>query len=89
MIKKKVKIKNKLGLHARAAVKFVNMANRFASSIKIVKDSNEVDGKSVLGILTLAAVRGSEIQLKISGKDEKMAFQALNDLIDDKFHEKE
>jgi phosphocarrier protein HPr len=89
MIKKKVKIKNKLGLHARAAVKFVNLANRFASSIKIVKDSNEVDGKSVLGILTLAAVKGSEIKLKISGKDEKMAFQALNDLIDDKFHEKE
>lgn len=89
MIKKKVKIRNKLGLHARAAVKFVNLANRFASSIKIVKDSNEVDGKSVLGILTLAAVQGSEIQLKISGKDEKMAFQALNDLIDDKFHEKE
>ncbi|MFO7979254.1 MAG: HPr family phosphocarrier protein [Candidatus Aminicenantes bacterium] len=89
MIKKKVKIKNKLGLHARAAVKFVNLANRFASSIKIVKDSNEVDGKSVLGILTLAAVQGSEIQLKISGKDEKMAFKALNDLIDDKFHEKE
>jgi phosphocarrier protein len=89
MIKKKVEIKNKLGLHARAAVKFVNLANRFSSSIRIVKDSNEVDGKSVLGILTLAAVQGSEIQLKVSGKDEEMAFQALNDLVDDKFHEKE
>ena len=89
MVKKKVEIKNKLGLHARAAVKFVNLANRFASSIKIVKDSNEVDGKSVLGILTLAAVQGSEIQLKISGKDEEMALQALNDLIGDKFHEEE
>jgi len=89
MIKKKVKIKNKLGLHARAAVKFVNLANRFSSSIKIVKDSNEVEGKSVLGILTLAAVQGSEIQLKVSGKDEEMAFQALSDLIDDKFQEKE
>jgi len=89
MIKKKVEIKNKLGLHARAAVKFVNLANRFSSSIKIVKDSNEVDGKSVLGILTLAAVQGSEIQIKVSGKDEEMAFQALNDLVDDKFHEKE
>jgi len=89
MIKKKVEIKNKLGLHARAAVKFVNLANRFSSSIRIVKDSNEVDGKSVLGILTLAAVQGSEIQLKVSGKDEEMAFQALNDLVDDKFNEKE
>ena len=76
-------------MHARAAVKFVNLANRFASSIKIGKDSNEVDGKSVLGILTLAAVQGSEIQLKVSGKDEEIAFQALNDLIDEKFHEKE
>jgi len=89
MIKKKLVIKNKLGLHARAAVKFVNLANRFASSIKIVKDGSEVDGKSVLGILTLAAVQGSEIQLNVSGKDEDMAFLAISDLIDDKFHEKE
>jgi phosphocarrier protein len=65
------------------------LANRFASSIKIVKDGSEVDGKSVLGILTLAAVQGSEIQLNVSGKDEDMAFQAISDLIDDKFHEKE
>ncbi|MCD6517172.1 MAG: HPr family phosphocarrier protein [Candidatus Aminicenantes bacterium] len=89
MIKKRLEIKNKLGLHARAAVKFVNLANRFGSSIKIIKDGSEVDGKSVLGILTLAAVQGSEIQLNVSGKDEKMALQALSDLIDDKFYEKE
>jgi phosphocarrier protein HPr len=89
MIGKKIKINNKLGLHARAAVKFVNLANRFASSIKIVKDGNEVDGKSVLGILTLAAVQGSEIKLEVSGKDEEMALQALSDLINDKFYEKE
>jgi len=89
MIGRKIKIKNKLGLHARAAVKFVNLANRFASSIKIVKDGNEVDGKSVLGILTLAAVQGSEIKLEVSGKDEEMALQALHDLINDKFYEKE
>ena len=89
MIKKKLEIQNKLGLHARAAVKFVNLANRFTSSIKIIKDGSEVDGKSVLGILTLAAVQGSEIQLNVSGKDEKMALQALSDLIDDKFQEDE
>jgi phosphocarrier protein HPr len=89
MIKKKLEIKNKLGLHARAAVKFVNMANRFASSIKIIKDGSEVDGKSVLGILTLAAVQGSEIQLNVSGKDEEMALQALSELIDGKFNEEE
>ncbi len=89
MIKKKLEIKNKLGLHARAAVKFVNLANRFTSSIKIIKDGSEVDGKSVLGILTLAAVQGSEIQLNVSGKDEKMALQALSDLVDEKFNEEE
>jgi len=89
MIKKRLEIKNKLGLHARAAVKFVNLANRFGSSIKIIKDGSEVDGKSVLGILTLAAVQGSEIQVNISGKDEKMALQAISDLIDAKFYEKE
>ncbi|MBN1272607.1 MAG: HPr family phosphocarrier protein [Candidatus Aminicenantes bacterium] len=89
MIKKEVLIKNKLGLHARAAVKFVNLANRFASSVKIIKDGEEIDGKSILGILTLAAVQGSVITLKILGKDEKEAFKALSALINDKFEEKE
>jgi phosphocarrier protein HPr len=89
MIKKKVIIKNKLGLHARAAVKFMNMANRFASSVWIEKDGNEIDGKSILGILTLAAVQGSEITLKISGPDEDQAINALEALIENKFHEEE
>ena len=89
MVKKKVVIKNKLGLHARAAVKFMNLANRFASSVWIEKDGNEIDGKSILGILTLAAVQGSEITLKISGSDEDKALAALEALIDEKFYEKE
>ncbi len=89
MIKKKVIIKNKLGLHARAAVKFMNLANRFASSVRIEKDGNEIDGKSILGILTLAAVQGSEITLKISGPDETQAFNALVALIEKKFYEEE
>jgi phosphocarrier protein HPr len=89
MVKKKVVINNKLGLHARAAVKFMNMANRFASSVWIEKDGNEIDGKSILGILTLAAVQGSEITLKISGPDETQAISALEALIEDKFHEEE
>lgn len=89
MVKKKIVIKNKLGLHARAAVKFMNLANRFASSVWIEKDGNEIDGKSILGILTLAAVQGSEITLKISGPDEERAFHALETLIEDKFHEEE
>jgi len=89
MLKKTVTIKNKLGLHARAAVKFVNLANRFASSVKIEKAGVKIDGKSILGILTLAAVQGSQITLRISGKDEKSALKALAALIDDRFQEKE
>ncbi len=89
MVKRKIIIKNKLGLHARAAVKFMNLANRFASSVWIEKDGNEIDGKSILGILTLAAVQGSEITLKISGADEDRALQSLEALIENRFHEEE
>ena len=89
MIKKKVTIINKLGLHARAAVKFVNLANRFSSSVKIEKHGNEIDGKSILGILTLAAVQGSDITLSISGKDELAALNALVALIQERFNEAE
>jgi phosphocarrier protein HPr len=89
MLEKKVVIKNKLGLHARAAVKFVNLANRFNAEVTIVKDGAEIDGKSILGILTLAATQGSEITLVVSGKDESATLDALVGLIDGKFDEKE
>lgn len=89
MVQKKLLISNKLGLHARAAVKFVNVANRFGSRVKIVKDGAEIDGKSILGILTLAATQGSSITLKIAGKDEQEALAALSRLITEKFEEKE
>jgi phosphocarrier protein len=89
MVKKKIVIINKLGLHARAAVKFMNLANRFVSSVRIEKDGNEIDGKSILGILTLAAVQGSVITLKISGSDEEQALRALEKLIENKFQEEE
>ncbi len=89
MLEKQVTIRNKLGLHARAAVKFVNLANRFNSSVKIFKDGNEIDGKSILGILTLAAIQGSQIRLLVSGKDEKEAIGALEGLINNRFDEAE
>lgn len=89
MIKKKTTIINKLGLHARAAVKFVNLANRFNSSVRIKKSGNEIDGKSILGILTLAATQGSEITLIVSGKDELVAMEALVALVQDRFEEAE
>jgi phosphocarrier protein HPr len=89
MIERALLIKNKLGLHARAAVKFVNTANRFEAEVRIEKDGSDVDGKSILGILTLAATQGSTISLRIAGPDEAAAFQALYDLVDGRFGEKE
>lgn len=89
MIEQKILIKNKLGLHARAAVKFVNLANRFQSSVKIRKNGDEIDGKSILGILTLAAVQGTEIDLVIKGNDEKSALLELMALINNRFGEDE
>jgi len=89
MLDKTVAIRNKLGLHARAAVKFVNLSNRFGSSVRIVKDGDEIDGKSILGILTLAATQGTSIRLLVSGKDEEPAMAALVELIGNRFDEKE
>jgi phosphocarrier protein len=89
MLDRSVVIRNKLGLHARAAVKFVNLANRFGASVKIVKGGDEIDGKSILGILTLAATQGTTIRLVVSGKDEEEAMAALVELIANRFDEKE
>jgi phosphocarrier protein len=89
MIEKEVQIRNKLGLHARAAVKFVNLANRYSASVKVIKDDTEIDGKSILGILTLAAIQGSSVMLRVSGKDQEEAMKALTALVKDKFGEKE
>ena len=89
MLQRSIVIRNKLGLHARAAVKFVNTANRFGADVRIVKDESEIDGKSILGILTLAATQGSEIGLRIGGPDEEAAWEALSELISNRFGEKE
>lgn len=89
MLEKKVTIINRLGLHARAAAKFVKMANRFNASVKIEKDGILIDGKSILGILTLAAVQGTKITLTISGADENSAMKALVSLIENRFDEEE
>lgn len=89
MLKKKITIINRLGLHARAAAKFVKLANRFRASVKIEKDGAKIDGKSILGILTLAAVQGTEITLKVDGEDEKAAMTALVALIENRFDEEE
>ncbi|HEX7707331.1 MAG TPA: HPr family phosphocarrier protein [Thermoanaerobaculia bacterium] len=89
MIEREVEIKNKLGLHARAAAKLVHTAARFKSDIKIRKGDEEVDGKSILGILLLAAGRGSTVTLKANGVDEREALDAVELLIDSRFEEVE
>jgi len=84
-----IEIKNKLGLHARAAAKLVHTSARFKSDIKIRKGDEEVDGKSILGILLLAAGRGSTITVRANGEDENEALDAIQELIDRKFDEVE
>ncbi len=80
-------ISNRLGLHARAAAKFVQLAGRFRASIMLSKDGQMVDGKSILGILTLAAAQGTSLSLRADGEDESEAVAALVELIDGKFGE--
>ena len=87
MEKKDFKIKNRLGLHARAAAQLVQTANRFQSEITIEKDGLEVNGKSIMGILMLAAAQGSRISVAVAGDDAQQALTALGQLIDDGFGE--
>ena len=80
-------IKNRLGLHARAAALLVKTANKFASELTIEKDGLEVNGKSIMGILMLAASKGTKITLKVEGRDSVQALQTLGRLIENKFGE--
>ncbi len=82
-------LKNRLGLHARAAAKFVHAAASFESKISITKDGDEVDGKSILGLLLLAAGKGTSLLVRVEGPDEERALAALRDLVDRKFDEAE
>jgi phosphocarrier protein len=89
VIERELVIRNRLGLHARAAAKFVQTASRFQSSVKIRKNAEEVDGKSILGILLLAASQGTRIVVAVSGADENEAFAAVEDLIARAFDEEQ
>ena len=86
-LQKDFTIKNTLGLHARAAANFVRVASRFSSDISIRKDGYKVDGKSILGVLSLAAVRGSVISIMISGEDSEAAMKEIGELVDSGFGE--
>ncbi len=87
MHKETFTIVNRLGLHARAAAQFVQTANRFNADVTVEKDGMEVNGKSIMGILMLAAPKGSTIVVSADGADAEAAFSALGQLIKDGFGE--
>jgi len=87
MPERKVQIVNKAGLHARPAAEIVKLAAKYASDITVVRDELEVNGKSIMGVMMLAAECGSTLQLKAEGPDAKEALDALEKLIEGKFGE--
>ena len=86
---RKIEIKNKLGLHARAAALLVQTANRFSAQITLSKDGQTADGRSIMGVLTLAATQGSKIQIEAVGDDAEQAVKAIERLVDKRFNENE
>ncbi len=87
MIEREVEITNKLGLHARPAALFVKTAARFVSSIKVMKNDTEIDGKSIMGLMMLAAESGSKLIIKTEGADEEEAINEIIKLIEANFNE--
>lgn len=84
-----IEIINKLGLHARAAAKFVKLASGFESNIEVIRDNRVVNGKSIMGIMMLAASQGTNLLLKAEGKDAEEALSALTSLVNNRFDEEE
>lgn len=89
MASREVTITNKLGLHARAAAKLVGIANGYGAEVSLEKQGQRVNGKSIMGVMMLAASKGSVIQLNVTGEGEDEAIQKLVELIEDKFGEGE
>jgi phosphocarrier protein HPr len=86
---KNLEIKNKLGLHARAAALLVQTVNRFSSQVTLSKEGQTADGRSIMGVLTLAGTQGSKIQVEAVGDDAEQVVRALEKLVDRRFNEKE
>ena len=86
---REVTISNKLGLHARAAAKLVNIANGYSAEVTLEKQGQKINGKSIMGVMMLAASQGTVIRVTVSGEGEEEALRSLVDLIDDKFGEAE
>lgn len=89
MIERDVVISNKLGLHARAAARFVQLASQFEARILVARNAEEVNGKSIMGILMLAAARGTRLSIRAEGSDAEQAVESLVRLIDERFGEDE
>ena len=89
MIRRELPIVNKLGLHARAAAKFVTHASRYASEVQLEYKNQQVNGKSILGVMMLAAALGTTVTLITDGEDEAEAADALEDLVRNRFGEAE
>lgn len=89
MTEKTFTVKNRLGLHARPAALFVQTTNKFRASIKVSKGEVEVDGKSIMGLMMLAAEEGSKVRIVANGEDEKDAIKALENLFENRFDEKD
>ncbi|MCL2760999.1 MAG: HPr family phosphocarrier protein [Desulfuromonadales bacterium] len=87
MIEQELLIVNRLGLHARASALFVKTANQFVSEVKLVRDGIEVNGKSIMGVMMLAASQGTRVNLILDGVDEQEAMKALSELINNGFGE--
>jgi len=87
MLKNDFTIINRLGLHARAAAQLVQKANQFVSEVTIFKEDIEVNGKSIMGILLLAAPQGTQISIVVNGSDEEQAMKAIAELVEDGFGE--
>jgi phosphocarrier protein len=87
LIRRRVLVSNRLGLHARAAARFVHTASRFRARITASRGEKTMDGKSILGILLLAAVQGTEIEIQAEGEDEEAAVEALSALVEGGFGE--
>jgi len=82
-----VTIRNKLGLHVRPASLFVERASKFKSDIYIIKDGERVNGKSIMGVLSLAAEQGSDLTIRAEGEDCEEAVEALSELVEEGFNE--
>jgi phosphocarrier protein HPr len=89
MITREIEIINKLGLHARAAAKFVSTAGQYSSAVTLTKGEQKINAKSIMGVMMLAASKGTHLTLEIEGPDEEQATKALTDLIEDRFGEGE